>query len=178
METVVCDLDQFGHDDIQASLKEMSLRYCNIDEKTSTEEKKKDMALVRNVMDVIKKMVNEHSSSLESETGMDASDDNKSVLKMSGNFFVDASGTIQPPEKEILTTALNSVSIRRWDKEDTVIVSVESIVVEENFHHIVDGPNSPNYLMKEQEVYVRLQGAEQAAFVLGVCSRGNDVTHG
>ncbi len=170
-------MDEFmhlSHDEIQSVFNELQVKYRDNMKKLSINEKKRHLEFLRNAVEVIKQIINEVSQKLEDEAGksLDANDEDKAVLKMSGNFFVNASGLIKP-EKEILNTALNSASTRRWDKEDSIIVSVESIVVEENFHHILEGPNSPNYLMKEHEVYVRLQSTEQAAFVLGICSHGN-----
>ena len=74
-------------------------------------------------------------------------------------------GRVVPPTREELAASLHFIY------REGLALAVESVIEEDNFNHILLGPNSSKYLLKEREMYVRFGTAEQASYLLGICGK-------
>lgn len=136
------------------------------------EEKKKLLEMLGLVADGVKAIQKDAMQS----TG--AAENEGTILKMCGQFPMDATGSIIVPTKEDLTVALNQCMVRGGNRRvDTppLAVTVQSVRTENNFRFLLAGPTSPNYLFIEREVYVQLESSEQANFIRELCLDGCSV---
>jgi hypothetical protein len=153
-----------GPETIKQMLEHLQTKYRDGIDKISPEEKRHHHDMLKNIVEMVGVMRKDVEKSL------DAANHGKMVLKISGSFPVDFTGSICVPQADELNVAFNATLRRNSVIENPPQVLVESITVEENFNHILDGPESPNYLLKEQEVYVKLESMEQADYVRGLSS--------
>lgn len=158
---------------IRSALTELQVRYRDNFDSISIEEKKEHRAFLKEVIDIAKAIEKDTSKS------MDQNDVDSTVFRMVGHFPVDAAGLPMIPTKEDVEVGINQVLNQNLlgrrhvlSPETHPSVSIESVVREDNFHHILEGPSSQNYLTNEMEVYVKLGNSDQYNYLLQQISQG------
>lgn len=123
-------------------------------DKMSTEEKKKHHDTLMGVLQMVNTMQNDLKKS------MDDSGHEGMVLQMRGK-----SGYAFIPSADEIQAAFVARNQRVVFGAE---VNVKLVSVEENFNYVKAGLKSPNYLLKEKEIYVKFESAEQASRVLRI----------
>ncbi len=129
-------------------------------EKMSIEEKKKHRDMLMGVLRMVNTMRNDLKKS------MDDSGHEGMVLQMRGHFPFGQNGSVLVPTKDEVQAAFY-VGVCSRDPIGVKQADVESVFTEENFNHIQAGPSSPNYLLREINMYVKFASVEQASLLLG-----------
>jgi hypothetical protein len=149
--------------DVMDMLTKLQAKYKNGGDKLPLEEKKKHHELLQNVL----KMVGQIETDLKKS--MDTSDHEGMVLQFRGHFPRDTKGSLIIPSKDKVQLAFVTTSAGRYNYSQVLRqADVESVFKEHNFHHIQEGPKSPNFLLRDTDVFVKFASVEQASFVLGM----------
>ena len=148
-------------EELTALLAHLQAKWQDGTDKMSIEEKKKHRDMLMNVLQMVGIM--EDSDDLKKSV-CDSGDDGMVLQMRCQSGFVNFVFSPSSEEIQAAFAARNQKNVY----DALVQANVKHVSIEENFNFLKSGPKSPNYLLKEKEVYVRFESVEQASHVLRI----------
>jgi hypothetical protein len=148
-------------EDIQAMLARLQSKYQENADKISPEDKLIHCEMLQNVIErvgVMRDSVRRSMRDLDRACDTDGHDN--LTVKVKGQFLVDLEGSLIIPSVQDFNNAFRAKP--SMGLSDVTVVSVTS---ERNFTYLLSGPSSENYLLQEEEVFIRLESVDQKRLI-------------